>query len=47
MDWPDRAADEHNLGLFLPSSDPNYDPVRGHPRFKDVMKRANLDSVGL
>jgi tetratricopeptide (TPR) repeat protein len=46
MDWVERAADEHNLGFYLPASDPNYDAVRSHPRFKAVMKRANLDRVG-
>jgi serine/threonine-protein kinase len=46
MDWLERAADEHNLGFYLPASDPNYDAVRSHPRFKAVMKRANLDRVG-
>ena len=46
MEWLERAADERNLGFFLPSADPNYEAVRGHPRFKAVMKRANLDHVG-
>ena len=45
MDWLERAADERNLGFYLPSVDPNFDVVRGHSRFKAVMKRANLDSV--
>jgi len=30
------------MGFYLPSVDPVYDPVRPHPRFKAVMKRANL-----
>jgi tetratricopeptide (TPR) repeat protein len=47
LDWLERAADERNLGFYLPSADPNFDAVRGHPRFKAVMKRANLDRVGL
>ena len=46
MGWLERAADEHNLGFYLPSVDPNFDAVRQHPRFLAVMKRANLDSVG-
>jgi serine/threonine-protein kinase len=45
MDWLERAADERNLGFYLPSVDPNYDAVRAHPRFKAVMKRANLDQL--
>lgn len=45
MTWLERAADERNLGFFLPSADPNYDAVREHPRFQAVMKRANLDRV--
>jgi tetratricopeptide (TPR) repeat protein len=47
MGWLERAADEHNLGFYLPSVDPNFDAVRGHPRFKAVMKRANLDRAGM
>ena len=46
LDWLERAADERNLGFYLPASDPDYDNVRSHPRFKAVMKRANLDRVG-
>jgi serine/threonine-protein kinase len=46
MDWLERAADEHNLGFYLPSVDPNFDAVREHPRFRVVMERANLDNVG-
>jgi hypothetical protein len=45
MDWLEQAADERNLGFYLPSADPNYDAVRSHPRFKAVMKRANLDGL--
>ena len=45
MDWLERAADEQNLGFYLPSADPDYDVVRRHPRFMAVMKRANLDHV--
>lgn len=46
MDWLERAAEEHNLGFYLPSVDPNFDVVREHPRFIGVMKRANLDRLG-
>ena len=46
MDWLEHAADDRNLGFYLPSVDPNFDAVRGHPRFRAVMKRANLDTVG-
>jgi serine/threonine-protein kinase len=46
MDWLEHAADERNLGFYLPASDPNYDAVRAHPRFVAVMKRANLDRIG-
>lgn len=46
MDWLERAADEQNIGFYLPSADPNYDAVRRHPRFMAVMKRANLDRLG-
>ena len=46
MDWLERAAEEHNLGFYLPSVDPHFDRVREHPRFQAVMKRVNLDRVG-
>ncbi|HEY7186063.1 MAG TPA: tetratricopeptide repeat protein [Vicinamibacterales bacterium] len=46
MDWLERAADEQNIGFYLPSADPDYDAVRSHPRFRAVMKRAHLDRVG-
>ena len=45
LDWIERAVDERNVGFYLPSIDPSYDPVRMHPRFKAVMKRMNLEAV--
>jgi tetratricopeptide (TPR) repeat protein len=40
--WLERAADERNLGFYMPSVDPAFDAVRSHPRFIAVLKRANL-----
>jgi tetratricopeptide (TPR) repeat protein len=45
LNWIEQAADERNVGFYLPSVDPSYDSVRAHPRFRAVMKRINLDSV--
>jgi Tfp pilus assembly protein PilF len=42
LEWLERAADERHMGFYLPSVDTTYDRVRSHPRFKAVMKRANL-----
>jgi len=42
LDWLDRAAEEHNLGYYLPSVEPMYDPIRSHPRFQALMRRINL-----
>jgi tetratricopeptide (TPR) repeat protein len=42
LTWLERAADERNLGFYLPSVDPSFDTIRSHPRFRAVMKRANL-----
>ena len=42
LDWLERAAEERNLGFYMPSADPAYDSIRTHPRYKAVMERANL-----
>jgi tetratricopeptide (TPR) repeat protein len=42
LTWLERAADERNLGFYLPSVDPSFDAIRSHPRFRAVLKRANL-----
>jgi tetratricopeptide (TPR) repeat protein len=42
LDWMDRAAEERNLGFYLPSTDPIYDPIRSHPRFQALMRRIGV-----
>jgi tetratricopeptide (TPR) repeat protein len=46
LDWLDRAADERNVGFYMPSVDPAFDTVRSHPRFKALLKRVHLDTAG-
>ncbi|HET9362592.1 MAG TPA: hypothetical protein VFO58_22735 [Vicinamibacterales bacterium] len=45
FDWLDRAAEERNMGFYMPSADPVFDAVRSHPRFKALLKRLHLDTV--
>ena len=42
LDWLERGADERNVGYYLPSVDPIYDPIRSNPRFRRLMTRMNL-----
>jgi Tfp pilus assembly protein PilF len=42
LDWLERAAEERNMGFYLPSVEQIYDPVRAHPRFRALMTRARL-----
>jgi tetratricopeptide (TPR) repeat protein len=42
LDWLERGAAEHNMGFYLPSVDPVYDPVRSHSRFRALMTQAHL-----
>jgi tetratricopeptide (TPR) repeat protein len=40
--WLERAAEERNMGFYMPSVDPSFDALRSHPRFKALMARARL-----
>jgi serine/threonine-protein kinase len=42
LDWMERAAEERNLGFYLPSADPIYNPIRSHPRFQALMQRIGI-----
>jgi Tfp pilus assembly protein PilF len=42
LDWLERAAEERQMGFYLPSVDPAYDPVRDDPRFVAIMRRMGL-----
>jgi serine/threonine-protein kinase len=41
--WIERAADERQVGYYMPSVDPIYDPVRADPRFQALLRRMQLD----
>jgi tetratricopeptide (TPR) repeat protein len=42
LDWLERAADEWQMGYYLPTVEPHYDSVRAHPRFRAILRRINL-----
>jgi len=44
MDWLERAYDEQSPWLGYVGVDPRFDPLRGHPRFERLLKRARLSS---
>jgi hypothetical protein len=45
LGWLERAADERNMGFWLPSAEPIYDPIRSHPRFVRLMERMHLPAA--
>jgi serine/threonine-protein kinase len=42
LDWLERAVDERQVGYYLPSVDPIYDPLRAHPRFIALLQKMKL-----
>ena len=42
LEWLERAADERNVGFYLPSVDPMFDGVRADPRFVALMRRMGV-----
>jgi serine/threonine-protein kinase len=42
LDWLERAADRHEIGLTQIKMHPLYDPLRGEPRFEALLKRAGF-----
>ena len=42
LDWLDKAVEERNPSMPFISLDRMSDPLRDHPRFKDVLKKMNL-----
>jgi len=45
LDWLERAADERLLGYYLPSVEPAWDALRGHPRFKRLLQRIGVPDI--
>jgi tetratricopeptide (TPR) repeat protein len=43
LDWIEHAATERQVGYYMPSVDPIYNPIRTHPRFRALLRRMNLD----
>ena len=42
LDWLERAADERQVGYYMPTVEAQYDSVRSHPRFRAILQRMNL-----
>jgi serine/threonine-protein kinase len=43
FEWLDKACDDHEGGLYYLNVDPIYDPLRGDPRFDDLLRRLKLE----
>ncbi len=41
--WLDRAVAQKDPGLIFLKVDPEYDPLRGNPKFVDLLKKVGLD----
>jgi tetratricopeptide (TPR) repeat protein len=42
LDYFERAIDERNAILLRMGTSPEYDALRGHPRFNELLRRVNL-----
>ena len=42
LDWLEQGFLEHAGDMVYLSTDPVFDPVRGDPRFQDILRRMNL-----
>jgi hypothetical protein len=40
--WLEKAYAQHSNGLTVLAVDPAYDPLRGDPRFQDLLRRVGL-----
>ncbi|MCX6234956.1 MAG: hypothetical protein NT175_09590 [Bacteroidetes bacterium] len=41
--WFNRAIEKHDYGMLYLKIDPNFDPIRGDPRFVELMKKVGLE----
>ena len=44
LTWLERACDERNGSLWTSSLEPRFDPLRGNPRFHEILRRHGLRS---
>ncbi|MGH9870427.1 MAG: protein kinase domain-containing protein [Candidatus Polarisedimenticolia bacterium] len=44
FDWLEKAFDQRSLAFTYLVSDPRYAPLRGDPRYADLLRRAGLDA---
>ena len=45
MEWLDRAYAHHDIALIFAGVDPNWDSLRGEPRFQDLLRRLHITSA--
>jgi TolB-like protein/Flp pilus assembly protein TadD len=44
LDWLETAADEHSILFLHPNSFPGWEPLHSHPRFKNLLRKMNLET---
>jgi hypothetical protein len=42
LQWLDRASQDRSMGLYAIALSPAGDPVRGDPRFQNLLRRMNF-----
>jgi len=47
LEWLQNAASNHSNVVADLKVDPMYDPLRGDPRFHELLRRVGLDSVAI
>lgn len=45
IDWLSRACDERSHWVIFLNSDPTFDKLRNHPRFKDLLEKVGVQNV--
>ena len=43
IEWFEKAIDQHDLPVIAGYLMPIYDPLHSHPRYKDLLKKMNLE----
>lgn len=44
LDWLQKGFEERSYWMVFLKMDPVYDPIRSHPRFKELLRQTRLDS---